>query len=167
MAPPEIPQWRLVLAGGALVLLAAIGLGAVNAGASPNAAGGGASADAPAVLASNPAGAVANANAPALRPRRLGRALVHGVVTLDLPRKGLVTMQLDHGTVSAIDGANLKISESGDSSVTIATDGKTRVRKHGGQAKLVDLKVGDEVFVVSEIEGGQSIAYRIVVPKAP
>ena len=167
MTPPGIPQWRLVLAGGALVLLAAIGLGAVNAGASPNAAGGGASADTPAVLASNPAGAVANANAPALRPRRLGPALVHGVVTLDLPRKGLVTVQLDHGTVSAIDGANLKISESGDSSVTIATDGKTRVRKHGGQAKLVDLKVGDEVFVVSEIEGGKATAYRIVVPKAP
>ena len=164
MTPPGIPQWRLVLAGGALVLLAAIGLGAVNAGASPSA--GGASADAPALLASDPAGAVADGNAPALRPRRLGRALVHGVVTLDLPRKGLVTVQLDHGTVSAIDGANLKISESGNSSVTIATDDKTRVRKNGGQAKLADLKVGDEVFVVSEIAGGTSTAYRIVVPKA-
>jgi Domain of unknown function (DUF5666) len=77
-----------------------------------------------------------------------------------------VTVQLDHGTVSAIDGANLKISESGNSSVTIATDDKTRVRKNGGQAKLADLNVGDEVFVVSEIEGGTSTAYRIVVPKA-
>jgi hypothetical protein len=165
MATPGIPKWRLALVGGAMLLLAAVGLGAVNAGASPTSPANAPSAEAARVLASDAQGAPAQ-DAPALRPRRLGRALVHGTVTLDLPRKGLVTVQLDHGTIAAIDGTNLRISEAGNSSVTVATDDKTRVRKNGSKAKVSDLKVGDEVFVVSEVEGGSATAYRVVVPKA-
>ena len=41
-----------------------------------------------------------------------------------------------------------------------------RVRKNGALAKLSALKAGDQVFVVSELQGGTATADRIVVPKA-
>ena len=91
---------------------------------------------------------------------------MHGTVTLDLPRKGLITVQLDHGTVSTVGASSITISEAGNTSVTIATGDKTRVRKNGALAKLSDLKAGDQVFVVSELQGGTATADRIVVPKA-
>jgi hypothetical protein len=166
MSGQVVPKWRLSLAGGALVLLVALGFGAVNA-RSPAAT----VSDDPGVaaasteLASGPTAGGAG-DAALLRPRRLGRALVHGTVTLDLPQKGLVTVQVDHGNISSVGANNVAISEAGGSTVTVATAEKTRVRKNGEKVKLSDLKAGDEVFVVSELEGGKATAYRIVVPKA-
>src|SRR5947207_853208 len=135
VASPGIPKWRIGVSAGGLVLLVAVGLGAANAAIAPGSVDEAAPADVARAVVSDVAGSASNGDAGLLRPRRLGRALVHATVTLDLPRTGLVTVQLDHGAISAIAGGSLKLLETGNSSVTIAGDDKTRVRKNGAQAK--------------------------------
>lgn len=99
--------------------------------------------------------------------RRLAawRRLVHATVVVDLPEKGLTTIQLDRGTASAVSADSLSIAEAGGTSVTIALGAETRVRKDGRKAAVADLKVGDEVFVMSLVEGSASEAYLVVVPR--
>jgi hypothetical protein len=168
MSDPAVPKRRLWVCGGGLLLLAAVGLGAVNAGSpSSTASENPPITTAAAQLTAGQSRAGGGGDAALLRPRRLGRALVHGTVTLDLPQKGLVTVQLDHGKISALGANSVSISEAGGSTITVATDDQTRVRKEGKKAKLADLKPGDDVFVVSLLEGGKATAYRIVGPKAP
>lgn len=99
--------------------------------------------------------------------RRLAawRRLVHATIVVDLPEKGLTTVQLDRGTVSAVSADSLSIAEAGDTSVTVALGEETRVRKNGEKATVADLKVGDIVFVMSLVEGSASEAYLVVVPR--
>jgi hypothetical protein len=66
--------------------------------------------------------------------------------------------------VSAIGDDTLTIAEAGGASETVATTAETRVRKDRKPAKLTDLAVGDEVFVVSVFDGGTATARGIVVP---
>jgi hypothetical protein len=40
------------------------------------------------------------------------------------------------------------------------------VRKHAAKAAIGDLKVGDEVFVMSKVQAGGTDAYLVVVPAA-
>jgi hypothetical protein len=100
--------------------------------------------------------------------RRLAawRHLVHATVVVDLDKVGLTTIQLDHGTVSAVSATSLTISETGGGSVTIALGADTRVRRDGAKAAVADLKTTDELFVMSKVESGGSTAYLVVVPKA-
>jgi hypothetical protein len=153
------PRWRLAIVAGALIILSTVGVGLAQA------------APAPAV----PSASVAEAAPPLLGerlrervgergPGRLGRHLVHGTVTF-VGRDGeLVTLQFDHGTVSAIGDDTVTIAEAGGASETVATTAETRVRKDRKPAKLTDLAVGDEVFVVSVVDGGTATARGIVVP---
>lgn len=99
--------------------------------------------------------------------RRLAawRRLVHATIVVDLPEKGLTTVQLDRGTVSAVSADSLSIAEAGGTSVTIKLGAETRVRKDGKKAAVADLKVGDEVFAMSLVEGSSSEAYLVVVPR--
>lgn len=76
----------------------------------------------------------------------------------------IVTLQFDHGTISAIDAAAVTIAEKGGSNVTVGTNDDTRVRKGRKPATLADLAVGDEVFVVSVVDDGAATARGIVVP---
>jgi Domain of unknown function (DUF5666) len=99
--------------------------------------------------------------------RRLAvlRHLVHGTVVVDLPRLGgLTTVQLDHGTVSAVSATSLTVAEQGSSSATVTVGGDTRVRKDGKRAAVGDLATGDEVFVLSKVEADGTVAYLVVVP---
>lgn len=164
MSNHALPKWRLLMSGGALAALAAVGLGAVNAQSVSTTDRATDEAITEHVGQPQNAGQAAGDRG-LIRPRALGRALVHGTVTLDLPRKGLVTVQLDHGKLESIAANAITISEAGNTSVTVTTDDKTKVRKNGEKAKLSDLKAGDEVFVVSELEGDTATAYRIVVPR--
>ncbi len=178
-----IPPWRLGLVAGALVVLGAIGAGLVQAAPAPaspraDAAAPVATADDAAALldalalTTDPAsssGAIP-AQLLALRDRLEGRLaglrghLVHGTLTV-LDRDGkLVTLQLDHGTVSAVGGGSITIAEAGGTSVSVATTAQTRVRKDKKPATLADLKVGDEVVVTSTVDGGSATAKRVVVP---
>ena len=100
--------------------------------------------------------------------RRLAawRKLVHATVVVDLPvLGGLTTIQLDHGTVSAVSATSLTIAEAGGGSVTVDLGAKTKVRRDGAKAAISDLKTGDEVFVMSRVEAGGAEAYLVVVPK--
>jgi Domain of unknown function (DUF5666) len=99
--------------------------------------------------------------------RRLAvlRHLVHGTVVVDLPRLGgLTTVQLDHGTVSAVSATSLTVAEQGSSSATVTVGGDTRVRKDGKRAAVGDLATGDEVFVLSKVDADGTVAYLVVVP---
>jgi preprotein translocase subunit YajC len=158
-----IPPWRLALAAGTLVVLGAIGGGLVQAAAIPTAP----SADTvtPVAIADDAA-----AHLIALRDRLDGRhpelrqRLVHGTLTV-LDRDGkLVTLQLDHGTVSSVGSDSITIAEAGGTSVTVATTAETQVRRERKPATLADLKVGDEVVVQSTVNGGSATARRVVVP---
>lgn len=101
----------------------------------------------------------------ALRHLAAWRRLVHATVVVDLPDKGLTTIQLDHGTISAVSADSLSIAEAGGTSVTLALGAETRVRRSGEKAAVTDLKVGDEVFVMSRVESDGSEAYLVVVPR--
>lgn len=103
------------------------------------------------------------------RIRRFARwkQLVHATVTVDRPGAGIRTFELDHGTVAALPAGSITISEAGGASVTVATDASTRVRKDRTKAVLADLRSGDEVVVVSTIDGrGPGRALLVVVPPA-
>ena len=99
--------------------------------------------------------------------RRLAawRHLVHATVVVDLPQAGLTTIQLDHGSISAVDAASVTIAESGGGSVTVKLADDTRVRRDGKRAAIADLKPGDELFVMSKVEAGGTTAYLVVVPR--
>jgi len=102
---------------------------------------------------------------PGLRRLRLGQHLVHATIVLDLPQKGLTTIQVDHGTISSAGAMSLTIAETGGTSVTVTVGDETRVRRNGEKAKVGDLQKGDEVFVMSKVESGGTVAYLVVVPK--
>ena len=115
--------------------------------------------------AGRPAAGHDRAGAPGLRRLRLGQHLVHATVVLDLPEKGLTTIQVDHGTISTVGATSLTIAEAGGTSATVTLGDETRVRRNGEKAKVADLKKGDEVFVLSKVESGGTVAYLVVVPR--
>lgn len=172
----RIPRWRLALTGTAILVLAVAGIGMAQAApaSAPDR-----STAAPEADPSPSASPKARPDRPGLtdRPGRdgihrhlgrpFGRNLVHAEVTVNHPEDGLVTFHMDHGTVSAIGNGTLTISEAGDTTVTVATDAETRVRKGGENVELGALAVGDEVFVASRVPdgSGQPLAKHIRVPK--
>ena len=152
---------RLALGGGALVLLTAVGVGFVQAstaGAAPL-PGATDAAVAPPTATTDQADPLSAA----LRLRARGR-IVHGTVTIDSPKDGLITVQVDGGTIAAVDAHSITIAEKGGGSVTVAIDSDTRVRRDRKRATTADLKVGDTVRVVSRVaNGGAATAKAIVV----
>ena len=83
--------------------------------------------------AARPVGAADPRRAP---PARSLGALVHATVVVDLKDGGLTTIQLDHGTISAVSGTSLTIAEAGGGSVTVALGGETRIRRDGAKAAV-------------------------------
>ena len=164
-------RMRLAIVASALVILSTVGVGPVQAAPAT-------STEAPSVVAPVTAiGATPTSDpgAPQLGERlrnrlgdrgfgRFGRHLVHATVTVVGRDGGLVTLQFDHGTISAVDDAAITIAETGGANVTVATNDDTRVRKARKPATIADLAVGDEVFVVSVVEDGAATARGIVVP---
>jgi hypothetical protein len=116
--------------------------------------------------AAQPAVAGPNAAPGILGRLRIGRRLVHGTIVVDLPKAGLTTVQVDHGTISTVGATSLSISEAGGTSVTVILDDKTRVRRNGAKAAIADLKTGDQVFVMSKVQSGGTVASVVIVPKA-
>ncbi len=99
--------------------------------------------------------------------RRLGRgrAFVHAVVTLQRPA-GLVTFQVDQGTLATIASGSLTIGEAGGRSETVATSAQTRVRKDAQKSALTNLAAGDHVIVVSRFDAsGKPVALLVIVPR--
>lgn len=98
---------------------------------------------------------------------RFGRILVHGTVVV-IGRDGEpVTLQFDHGTLAEIGDGSISISEATGTTVTIATTDETRVRRERVRSSLDALALGDEVLVVSVVEGGSATARLVAVPIAP
>lgn len=123
-----------------------------------------------AILAADQTAAAPNTSAGVIvrgRIRRLAtsRHLVHATVVVNLAKGGLTTIQLDHGTISAVGASTLTISEAGGGSVTVDLGPETRVRRNAAKASIADLKTADEVFVMSKVESGGTTAYLVVVPK--
>ncbi|MGZ6340411.1 MAG: hypothetical protein ACXWMX_01025 [Candidatus Limnocylindrales bacterium] len=169
---PGIPRWRLALSGGVVVVLAAVGVGLVSAAPWASAPQ---SSSAPAADSADPVvdqlvspSADGQTLPVGLARRFIGRHLVHAVATFDRPGKGLVTVQLDHGTLGAIGNGSVTVVEAGGASVTVRTDTATRVRKDRQRVQLSDLRAGDQVYVASLVQAGQSqaLAKLIVVPAA-
>ncbi len=160
---PTIPRWRLALTGGAIVVLGVVGIGLAQAAPSSPAP----AADAITAAASPGPGAGALPRTPVRR--LLVRALVHGSATFDRPNKGLVTVQVDHGIVSAVGNGTVTIGEAGGTGVIVRTDDRTRLRENGTRLPLADLKVGEPVYALSLVQSGQSesLARLIVVPRTP
>jgi len=101
-----------------------------------------------------------------LRRLAAARRLVHATVVLDLPKGGLTTIQIDHGTIASVGTTSLTIAETGGGSPTVTLGTETRVRRNGAKAAIGDLKTGDEVFVMSKVGSGGTVAYLVVVPKS-
>jgi len=101
--------------------------------------------------------------------RRLGawRRLVHGTVVVDAPALGgLTTIQLDHGTITAVSATSLTIAEKGGGSVVVGLGSETHVRRDGAKATVADLHAADEIVVMSKVEANGTTAYLVVVPRA-
>jgi hypothetical protein len=114
-----------------------------------------------------PVGAKARINAAVRGLRRLAaaRKLIHATVVADLPKLGgITTIQLDHGTISAVSATSLSVGETGGSTARVKLGDETRVRRDGARATVADLKTGDEVFVMSRVESDGTVAYLVVVP---
>jgi Domain of unknown function (DUF5666) len=169
----RVPTWRFALTGVAIVVLLALGIGFVAASSNP------ASQPAIAVAAAsaNP-GASATPNGKGAKGLRgllkgrglrlgLGGRVVHVAATVQDKNGSLIQLQLDHGTVKAIGGGSITVSEAGGTDVTVSTDASTIVRTGRTVGSLGDLKVGDQVFVQSRIDGGSTLAKHILkVPAA-
>jgi len=155
-APPPSP-------GAPLAAVPAAGDAAVAADLDPELADG-----LDAVLAVDQTNAAPDAAGPRGQLRRLAawRRLVHATVVVDLRQGGLATIQLDHGTISAVGATTLTISEAGGGSVTVALGDESHIRRNGEKAAIADLKRADEVFVMSKVEAGGTTAYLVVVPRS-
>jgi hypothetical protein len=169
----RVPTWRLVLTGGAIVILAALGIGLVAA------------ANAPAASTSNVVPAVATpgpttTSAPSRPSReglsqrrdvwgarllRIGRHLVHVEATVT-GADGNLVVWLDHGTVKSFADGSLTISEAGGGTETVTTDDATIVHVGRADGTLADVTAGDEVFVQSRVDGGKALAKRILIISA-
>jgi len=112
-----------------------------------------------------PARARINAAVRGLRRLAAAKHLVHATVVADLPKLGgLTTIQVDHGTISAVSPTSISVAETGGTTATVRLGDETRVRRNGTKATAGDLKTGDEVFVMSRVESGGTVAYLVVVP---
>lgn len=166
---------RVTILAGSALLVALAGIGIAQAQPSGSAATsptGDTAADPDlaaidAVLAAEQVASDATGRLGAERLRRLAawKHLVHGTVVVDLPKAGLTTIQLDHGTISAVSATSLTIAEAGGSSATVSLSDESRVRRDGAKAALADLKTGDVVVVMSKVESGGTTAYLVVVPR--
>jgi hypothetical protein len=157
-----IPRRRLALTGGSLVLLAVVGVGLVQARTIPAVVS--SVATTASVTATTDLSAVESAAA--LRLGGRGR-VVHGTITIDSPKDGLITVQVDGGTISAVDADSVTIAEKGGASVTVAINGDTRVRRERKRATAGDLKVGDTVRVLSRVADGGSATAKLIVVTPP
>lgn len=162
----QVPRWRIALTGGAIVVLGFAGFSLVQAGAPAIPVTASPAADASAAPAASPRAAAAAVGVERRALRAL-RRIVHGTVTIDHPKQGLITVQLDGGTISAVDANSMMIAEKGGGApVKVALTADTRVRKNGAKATIGDLKVGDEVHVASRVVAGTATARLVIVPPA-
>ena len=157
----KIAKWRLALASTTVLVLAVAGIGIASAappvGVDPV---GPAAFELPLLEPDEDA-----STGDALRLRRLlGPRMVHAEIVIDRGDKGLVTVQLDRGTIKAIGAQSLTIDQAGNRTQTVATSDTTRVRKNRQRATLADLRVGDVVIVTSMVDKGKAEARLIVVP---
>ncbi len=152
----RIPRWRLALTAGAIVVLGAIGIGLAQANGAATTAGG-------------QAAGIEAQEGPRNHPGRFGwnllRRVVHGEAVVDLPNRGLTTVAVDRGAVSAVGRDSVSIREKTGQTVTLRTTAETRVRKDGRRQELSALRVGDEVVAFSIKENDAFVAERIQVPR--
>jgi hypothetical protein len=155
----KIPRWRIALTGGALIVLTAAGIGLVQASGPSPADPTSAILDAVAV---DPGAAGATTTDARLRPLR---DLVHGTITFDHRGEGLITVQVDGGTISSVDADSMTIAEAGGASVTVAIDDQTRVRLAGKRSTSADLKPGQTVRVISRLGDANAATARLIVAR--
>jgi hypothetical protein len=176
----RMPAWRVALTGGAITVLTVAGIGLAAASSRPMPAtttttGTTTAAttdtlttdadlafDLAADVQSNDRLGAADGGR-LRRILRLGRHLVHADVTVTDKDGNLVHLQLDHGTVQSIGGGTLVISEAGGGTETVSTDDATKVHLRRELGDLGDVKVGAEILVQSRIDGGTTVAKRIIV----
>lgn len=169
----HIPTWRFALTGVAIVVLLAVGIGFVAA-SSNTASHPGLAAVAAASTNPGTSGDPTGKGGRGLRAllhgkglRGLGGRIVHVTATVQDKDGTLIQLQLDHGTIQAIGGGSIMVAEAGGTTITVNTDASTIVRTGRTKGTLGDLKVGDNVFVQSRIDGGTTLAKHILkVPTA-
>jgi hypothetical protein len=84
--------------------------------------------------------------------RHLGlglRRLVHGDIVVQGKKDGqLRNVRLDHGVLRSVNGTTLSIKEADGSTVDVPTTEQARIIRDGQQAKITDLKAGDNVWTM-------------------
>lgn len=150
----KIPGWRIALTGAALAVLTVAGIGLAQAAPMSGADPAVVDLAAAIVAPTEPTDTTVDAR---LRPLR---HVVHGTITFDHPDQGLITVQVDGGTISAVDADSMTIAEAGGASVTVAIDDQTRVRLGGKRSTVAELKAGQTVRVISRIGSGNAVTAR-------
>ncbi len=172
----RIPTWRLALTGGAVTILALAGIGfatASNAPAPPAANVTTAAETTAPGSSAKPGDQRARDRIAGLREGwtgarllRAGRHLVHVEATVTDHNGQLVVIHIDHGTVQSVGGGKLTIAEAGGGTETVSTSDATIVHVGRKDGSLADVTVGDEVFVQSRVDGGTTLARRILIVPA-
>jgi lipoprotein-anchoring transpeptidase ErfK/SrfK len=98
--------------------------------------------------------------------RQLARHAAHGQIVLQKKKDGsFVTVDVVHGTVSAVSSKSITVRAADKKSETFTITPDTRVRsrvdKKGSKSTISAVKTGDQVFVVGT--GASSYTARIVV----
>ncbi len=98
-------------------------------------------------------------------PRRawLARKGIHGefVARTD---DGYRTIGAQRGTVTAVSDSSLTVRSDDGYTVSYAVTDKTIVRHGKGRAKISDVKVGNRVTIVANVDGQTRSAVRMFVP---
>jgi hypothetical protein len=157
----KIPRWRIALTGAALTVMTVAGIGLAQAAAPPVPDPALAALDA--AVTADPTAAGAAGGLVRLRPLR---NVVHGTITFNDPKKGLITVQVDGGTITSVDARSITISEVGGASVTVAIDDQTRVRLDKKRSTPAGLKTGQAVRVISRVGTDNAATARVIVATA-
>ncbi len=151
---------RAILAfGGALLLAATIGAGAVFAtsGASPVAG-----AATPLLATATTAPTTTAATGPAARV--VLRGIVRRTVSADLTLKtktGFRTIRYERGQVTSVGTASLTVKTADGVSTTFAVTAQTRLRAAGKAITLSQLHAGDRAMVFATEQDGSFTAYLV------
>lgn len=154
----KIPRWRIALTGAALTVLTVAGIGLAQAAAPTSADPDLAALDA--AVSDAPTAGDATGAVVRLRPLR---NVVHGTITFNSPKQGLITVQVDGGKITAVDAKSVTIAEVGGASITVAIDDKTRVRLDKKRSTAGDLKTGQTVRVISRVGTDNAATARLIV----
>lgn len=94
----------------------------------------------------------------------LRKHVLHGEATVET-KDGVKTVDVQRGTITAIDGKTVTVKSTDGFTLTWTLDGQTHIVQHKAAVQPSALKVGGEIGVAGTKDGGTTTAKLIVIPE--